>query len=299
MVVTSVKYYIGIDGGGTKTEFVLTDERDNVLSSLLKTGSNPNDIGIENSYLLLLNGIKELLHGREIDRENLFIFAGVAGAGVGDTAKILQEKLSAEYPHVQVASDLMNALEVCLRGEDGVAVICGTGISCAICKEGKYKIVGGYGYLFEDGGSGYAYGRDAINAALKYEDGIGEKTVLLEYLQAHFSKTVRASLGELLRKGKFFVASFCPLVFQGWASGDAVCQKIVESNLQSTVWLVKNALALSNQEKKRLSFMGGVSKEPLFQERMCKEFADCEISFCEEKPVWGAVRLAIKGGMKC
>ena len=61
----------------------------------------------------------------------------------------------------------MNALEVCLQGEDGVAVICGTGISCAICKEGKYKIVGGYGYLFEDGGSGYAYGRDAINAALK------------------------------------------------------------------------------------------------------------------------------------
>ena len=292
MVVTSVKYYIGIDGGGTKTEFILTDEWDNVLSSLLKTGSNPNDIGIENSYLLLSNGIKELLQGREIHKETLFVFAGVAGAGVGDTAKILQEKLSAEYPHVQVASDLINALEVCLRGEDGLAIICGTGISCCICENGRTRIVGGYGYLFEDGGSGYAYGRDAVNAALKYEDGIGEKTVLLEYLCQKFGRSIRASLGELLTKGKFFVASLCPLVFQGYEAGDAVCKKIVESNLQSTVWLVKNALELSKHEKKRLSFMGGVSKEPLFQERMCKEFADCEISFCEEKPVWGAVRKA-------
>ncbi|MBQ3505972.1 MAG: hypothetical protein IJA89_04275 [Clostridia bacterium] len=293
-----MKYYIGIDGGGTKTEFVLTDERGNVLSRVLKTGSNPNDIGMENSYIVLSNGLKELLQGAMLNLNDLFIFAGIAGTGVGETAKILQEKLSVEYPHVQVASDLMNALEVCLQGEDGLAVICGTGLSCCICENSETRIVGGYGYLFEDGGSGYAYGRDAVNAALKYEDGIGEKTVLLKYLQTYFSKTVRASLGELLTKGKFFVASFCPIVFQGYAAGDAVCKKIVENNLQSTVWLVKNALALSKQKKKKLSFIGGVSKEPLFQERMRKEFDDCEVLFCAEKPVWGAVRLAIQRGEK-
>ncbi len=103
-----MKYYIGIDGGGTKTEFVLADENGNALTSLLKEGSNPNDKGIENSYNILLKGIQELLKGKEISPQNIFIFAGISGAAVGNNAKILKTKLSKDYPNVEVESDLMN-----------------------------------------------------------------------------------------------------------------------------------------------------------------------------------------------
>lgn len=291
-----MKYYIGIDGGGTKTEFVLTDGQGNVLSHTVKEGSNPNDIGIEKSYDILSGGLKEILYGKEIEKEDAYIFSGIAGAGITENARALQAMLEKEYPNVAVASDLMNAWELCLEGEDGLVVICGTGICCCVFENGTMKTVGGYGYLFEDGGSAYAYGRDAINSALKAEDGIGEKTVLLEYFQACLGKSIRSNLGKLQRKGKFFVASFCPLVFQGYADKDNVCKKIIDNNFENTTELIKGALSVAAKEIRKIAFIGGVSKEPLFQEYIKKEFGDKQLIFCQEKPVFGALRRAIRQG---
>ena len=56
------KYYLGIDGGGTKTEFILIDEQGNVLNRYLDKGSNPNDIGIENCVSVLRGGIERTLN---------------------------------------------------------------------------------------------------------------------------------------------------------------------------------------------------------------------------------------------
>ena len=286
-----MKYVIGIDGGGTKTEFVLADAQGNILKQIIKEGSNPNDIGIERCVDILQVGLEEI--AGEYDKNDLHIFAGIAGAGVGSNANAIREGL-AEYPQTQVDSDLANALEVCLSGEDGLVVICGTGISCCIRENGQLRFVGGYGYLFEEGGSGYAYGRDAIIAALKCEDGVGEKTVLLEYLQGYFGKSIRASLGELLRKGKSFVASFCPLVWKGYDEGDKVCEKIVEDNLRHTVALIKSALGVMGKKTGKITFIGGVGKAPLFQQRMRQELCGGDLEFCQEKPVLGAVKRAMK-----
>ena len=294
-----MQYYIGIDGGGTKTEFVLTDANGTVISRALKEGTNPNDKGIEGAYSVLRNGIKELLQGKQIPSQSVYIFAGISGAGVGENAKRLQEKLQTEFPRVELQSDTMNALEICLNGADGLAVICGTGISSIISVEDKTKTVGGYGYLFEDGGSGYAYGRDAVKAALRYEDGVGEYTLLYEYLTKSLGRGVRASLGEMLAKGKFFIASHCPLVFEGYRNGDEVCKAIVEQNVRHTLSLIKEALGIYPKANPRIGFTGGVSKIPEFQAFMKENLKDYEVYFCEEQPVIGAVRRAMKGERKC
>ena len=288
-----MKYYIGIDGGGTKTEFVLTDENEKVINRIVKGGANPNDIGINACVNLLREGIFEL--SKSYNQNDLYIFAGISGAGVGENAKRLTQLLTKYYSNVKVASDLMNALEICLEGKDGLAVICGTGISCCICKSGELKTVGGYGYLFEDGGSGYAYGRDAVKAVLRAEDGIGPATILTEYFHGNFNGSVRNALGEILRGGKALVASFCPLVFKGSALGDRISQEIVERNLAFTIALVKDALLVGGGIKK-VSFMGGVTQQAIFRERISKEFSEkYEVLFCDEKPVFGAVRKAIQG----
>lgn len=286
-----MNYYIGIDGGGTKTEFVLADEKGVELRRVMKKGCNPNDVGIEGSFAVLDDGIKELA----VDSGKTYIFAGVSGAGVGDNAKALRDKLSEKYENVEVASDLINALESSLLGKDGVAVICGTGISCCLSKAGAYKTIGGYGYLFEDGGSGYTYGRDGVKAALKYEDGYGEKTVLLQLFREKLGKGVRNSLAQLLLGGKSFVASLCPLVFEGMAAGDAVCKKIVEENLDHTVALIKSAIGLYGDKVRHIGFIGGVTREKVFRERMEAELGTAhELYYADEKPVFGAVRRAIK-----
>ena len=120
MIKTSTKYYVGIDAGGTKTEFVLTDESGLVLSQTVKGSANPNDITIDKAYRVLSDGLKELLQGREIDRRNLYIFAGVAGTGVGENASLLRDMLLQGYKNVSVSTDLVNALEIALGDEDGL-----------------------------------------------------------------------------------------------------------------------------------------------------------------------------------
>ncbi len=290
-----MKYYLGIDGGGTKTEFLLSDGTGNETGYVLQSSCNPNDVGRDRSYGVLRGGVEEILKSAGVAADDAYIYAGVAGAGVGDNAKCLQERLKKDYPHIEIGSDLGIAIETCLQGEDGLVVICGTGVSCCIRENGACKTIGGYGYLFEDGGSGYAYGRDAVRAVLRYEDGVGEKTVLSEYFRPFFGgKSARDALCEILHGGKTYVASFCPLVFKGYTDGDKVCGDIIERNLKYAVSLVKDALSVCNNENNILSFIGGISGEELFRRYMINEFGgQCELRFCDEKPVYGALRLAI------
>ena len=288
----AMKYFLGIDGGGTKTEFLLAANNGEEIAHVIKGGCNPNDIGVENTCKVLQNGVEEI--AKNISKKDLYIFAGVSGAGVAENAERIRTALAKVYPNVKVASDLRNALETCLGGKDGLAVICGTGISCSILQNGVRKTVGGYGYMFEDGGSGYAYGRDAVKAVLRVEDGVGEETVLTVYLREALGESVHDALGKILRGGKSAVASFCPLVFKGYALGDKVCVKIIERNLECTAALVNDALLVGGSIKK-VAFMGGVSKERLFREYMKEKFGkELELSFCEEKPVVGALRLALQ-----
>ena len=286
-----MKYFIGIDGGGTKTEFVLTDEQGNIVNRVLKSGCNPNDIGIDGSYRVLLDGIQEIAKGYQAD--DIYIFAGISGAGVANNALQLQSLLANDYPQVEVKNDLVNAVESCLNGEEGIAVICGTGISCCMYKDGVYTTIGGYGYLFEDGGSGYSYGRDAVKAAIQYEDGYGEETVLLSYLKARFQKSVRASLGQLLLGEKSAVASLCPLVFDGAMAGDKVCKDIIRFNLDCTVSLIENTVKLYKNPTCAIGFVGGLTKENCYRETMQSAFAsEHPLLFSERKPVYGSVRKA-------
>jgi len=133
-----------------------------------------------------------------------------------------------------------------------------------------------------------------VKAAIKYEDGYGEQTVLLSYLQSRFQKSVRASLGTLLLGGKSVVAALCPLVFGGAAAGDKVCQEIIKYNLQCTVSLIKSTVALYNDPSCTIGFIGGLSRESAYREKMQAEFGDKHLlCYGMQKPVYGAVRKAV------
>ena len=84
------------------------------------------------------------------------------------------------------------------------------------------------------------------------------------------------------------------MVFAGLAMGDEVCAQIVEENLSATVELLKNALTIYNEKECKISFIGGLTKEQLFRERMNKEFGEkYELVYANLAPVYGAVRIAV------
>lgn len=294
------EYYIGIDGGGTKTEFVLTTETGIVCNRILKKGCNPNDLGIDESCKVIQGGIECLLKESSISPSEVSIYAGVSGAGVGENAKRMTETLRKTYPNVTVKSDLTNAVETCLKGEKGIVAICGTGNSCAIYDGERYKVVGGYGHLFEEGGSGYAIGRDGVIAVLKAEDGLASDTLLREYVYQNYGRPLRSALPKLLLGGKSEVGRICPLVFQGYENGDRVCREIIEKNLRYVIGFLESVKELYGDRRCKIGFIGGITENGYFQETFKAAFAENEIVFGSFKPVYGAVRLALTtAGKNC
>ena len=92
--------------------------------------------------------------------------------------------------------------------------------------------IGGWGYLLEHGGSGYAIGRDAIRAALDDSEGTGPATSLSRLVAERAAMPLERLVLEVYRRDPAFVASFAPLVFDADAADDAVAKGILSRNVR-------------------------------------------------------------------
>jgi len=218
-----------IDGGGTKTEFVLFTGSGQLLKRLVLGGSNPNTVGSEASQALLKRGIDQLL---EVSPNICALYAGIAGCGLAAVQKPVQTFLEKLYPgiRIKVASDVPNVIYSAPVEERCIAVICGTGsVVFAKTPEDMYRI-GGWGWLWESGCSGYDFGRDALRAALADRDGTGPQTCLRELVQTRLGGDVLEKLGEIYRLGQDGIAAFAFAVFEALDRGDPVADAILEKN---------------------------------------------------------------------
>lgn len=105
----SEKMMIGIDGGGTKTEFVLFSESGRVLNRIVLGGSNPNTVGMENAINILQLGIDTLLR---IKGKISGIFVGAAGLDSGNNTSKIKKMLKEKYPKVKIRceNDVFNVI---------------------------------------------------------------------------------------------------------------------------------------------------------------------------------------------
>ena len=121
----SEKMMIGIDGGGTKTEFVLFSESGRVLNRIVLGGSNPNTVGMENAINILQLGIDTLLR---IKGKISGIFVGAAGLDSGNNTSKIKKMLKEKYPKVKIRceNDVFNVIACGKNLDQCVAAICGT-----------------------------------------------------------------------------------------------------------------------------------------------------------------------------
>lgn len=298
-----MKYVIGIDGGGTKTECILADENGVIVASSIGGPTNPNIIKstvLYQTFEILLHQLKE----QASDQYNLVthMFAGISGAGNPNNRKEIKHILTeivSKTVRVEVYPDSINALYSGTFGAPGIVQISGTGsITYGINSENKHDRVGGWGYLFGDEGSGYDIGRQGIIAALKAFDGRGEATTLLEMLYTHFDvkdgqELIYEIYSSTIPKGK--IAPISQVVFKAYKSGDTIAQEIVSNVVDelttSIVTLYKKLFHTSGQVE--LVLCGGVFKEkdllfPLLEKKL-KQYNSFSIVVPEVSPVGGSL----------
>lgn len=228
--------FLGIDGGGTKTEFLVVSAEGYVLKRIVKSGCNPNDIGYAKMVSLLLDGLGEILiEFRSIKA----IFCGIAGISTGNYAKRLYEELKKHYSkiNIQIKNDSFNIFA--LEDRADMAVISGTG-SVVFVKEGDtYKRLGGWGYLLDDAGSAYDLGRDALREALREEDRKEAPSLLCRLLREKLkTATVWEHINTIYCEGKPYIAGLASVVFEAYRQGDEKARQIIDRNAEALAgWL--------------------------------------------------------------
>lgn len=293
------EFYLGIDGGGTKTEFALADSNGTIIKTVCLGASNPSDIGIEKSLDVLRRGIIEVCGN--IEKSNISVFAGIAGGSSAGVYEQISEFLSKfGFGYTKNGSDAMNAVSASLGDADGISVIMGTGSVTFAKVNGKTYRVGGYGYLLGDSGCGFSLGREAIFAALSFEDGSGEKTALYEAVRKKCgTERVIDSLGKFYSEGKRTIAQYAPLVLQAYVNGDKVAKTILFDELEKVAKSIRGASKhLPNtKEPVKVVLCGTLcTKDDIIYRALCEimEKDNYSISICKSPMIIGALNLAKK-----
>ena len=290
-------YYLGIDGGGTKTEFALSDSDGKIVSRLFMDGCNPNTVGIEQTKCIIEQGVIQV--SKDIPLSSVVAYAGIAGCASESYAsevKGVLEKLS--LAACDVGSDNNNLVAAGLGESEGITMILGTGICSYVVKKEETKRIAGWGYLFDNGGSAFHIGRDAINAYFSAYDGTGEETTLVQRIKQTFSDSNAEFLKYLYSGGNKLVSSYAMCVFDEAEKGDKVSITILKKHIAEIAKLIRASLSHFSDYKESIQVIlgGGLTNQALLLPYLLDELGDdtkrCKIQILDVPPVNGALELA-------
>ena len=290
-------YYLGIDGGGTKTEFALSDPNGKIVCRLFMDGCNPNTVGIENAKRIIENGVVQVC--KDVPLSSVAVDAGIAGCAsesYADEIKSMLEKMS--FAACDVGSDNNNIVAAGLGENEGITMILGTGICSYVVKKEETKRIAGWGYLFDNGGSSFHIGRDAINAYFSAYDGSGEETTLVQRIKETFSYSNSEFLKYLYSGGNKLVSSYAMCVFEEAEKGDKVSITILKKHIAEIAKLIRASLSHFSDYKESVPIIlgGGLTNQALLLPYLLDELGDdtkrCKIQVLNVPPVNGALELA-------
>jgi glucosamine kinase len=301
-----VPYYLGIDGGGTKTTCAVGDEA-KTLATATAGPSNIVRVGEARARESLQQAVRQACASAGITPAQVKrTCVGGSGAVRPELAAtvrdILGEVLSSP---VDVVGDMEIALEAAFGSGPGVIVIAGTGsISYGRDQRGNTARAGGWGFAIGDEGSAHWIGREAIRAILRTSDRASdEKSFPGSNLAAALYKTwgVR-SLDDLAHLANAVpppdFASLFPTVA---ASKDGLALEVLSSAglelAQIAAAVIRRLFPTSAVKTVPIAMIGSVFRHAArvkesFYNELRRIDPSVEISPTMVEPVEGALRMA-------
>lgn len=294
-----MKYYLGIDGGGTRTTAAVSDEKGNVIFKAVGKSINFYSVGMEKARENLKTVINDIYRNiGNIEFENAFIGCSALDneASEETIAALCDGIINAK--EIGMNSDVYVALASSGEDECRIVAICGTGsIVAGIDESGNVKTKGGWGHIFGDEGSAYSIAVNALKAsAMLYDE--GKITPLVKKAEEFFGVgDFRDAIDRIYspETTKDVLASFSAKVGE-IAEADFVAKTVIVNEAH---FFSKTVLALLNEMKNctLLSLYGGVFEyNELFRNSFIddiKEFhSDLKIEILPLPPEEGALKIA-------
>lgn len=224
---------LGVDGGATKTLAAVLDIDERRIYLGQSGPSNHHSVGFNSASQSIATASGAALAAAGVQPQDLrAAVLGIASADLPLDCQRLQEgaPLLKHIPHRTMVNDVIVAWASGTLGKPGIAIISGTGSNCfGVDGAGNAWRCGGWGHILGDEGSGYAIGHAALLAIVRFRDGRGPWSPLVDAaLERYMAATVEdlaAMVYESL--GKAEIADLTALVVSAAADGDAVSAGIL------------------------------------------------------------------------
>ncbi|MCC5836036.1 MAG: hypothetical protein JJU20_15015 [Opitutales bacterium] len=301
----SMDYFLGVDGGGSNTRFVLTDARAEPVWIKHFGPSNIQEVctdEVKSTFNAALNEIACAATCGSIKSA----FLGIAGV----TSKLDRQfllNLVINHPTlrastIEIDHDVRIALAGGLKGRPGIALISGTGSSCyGRNASNKPYRCGGWGSLADDIGSGGWIGIRALQKAVRQADGRDAETSILglvkKFLQLNcmddfLNRVHRQGLSRPQR------ARLAPMVVEAASDGDPAAISIIQEAVRGLAELVHTCGNKLEMDAPEVVLVGGLTKAPYFstalKEAIVRSCPSCVFTENELSPSAGSVLLALE-----
>lgn len=223
-----MKYIIGVDGGGTKTEAISYDFQGNIVSKGISGAGNP----LINEKLAIANLNSAINQCTAYLRKEDFayLYIGLAGYGGLSNKEDFEKKLSDIYNvPCTVDNDAVIAHAALLSGKDGVLTISGTGsVSLAKYKE-TTAMAGGWGHLLGDEGSGMWIALEAFKKMTVEDDRQLATSRLTKNILSYLKcKEVSEMKKHIYTSSKGEIASIVPIIVEQANAGEREAYSILQ-----------------------------------------------------------------------
>jgi len=295
-------FFLGIDGGGTRTSCLIGDEK-SVLGSGCAGASNVLRIGKAAARTALVEVIRQACDAAKIDPAQISrTCVGVAGAARPEVAEVVHRIMAETVSgQIEILGDMVIALQAAFGSGPGIVVIAGTGsIACGRNRAGQLARAGGWGFAVSDEGSGHWIGRAAISAALRAADQSDEVSPLLQAIMKVWNVEHRDAMVMAANASPEpdFAALF-PSVLATANAGEPAAASVLRRAGTELAALTKIVLGrlFSNADTVPVAMSGGVfANSALVREVFYNELrVQCPQVVVREKiaePVRGALDLA-------
>ncbi len=294
-------YYLGIDGGGTRTTAAVSDESGKVIYKSIGKTINFYSVGMEKARENLAEIIADV-YGNIGNITFKCAFVGCSALD-GEADEELTEALCGGI--IKSEKTAMNSdAHVALFSSDfdvpRCVVICGTGsMILGLDCENNIIVKGGWGHIIGDGGSGYSIAVNALAEAVNLFDENKTDEPLVKCAQEFFKvENLRGIIDSVYsdETTKDVLAEFAKSVSAECEKGDNRCIEILSAECDK---LLRTVCSLLDEMKECevVLLYGGVFKNnrifnEMFTERLSEIYPHIHIEFLSVAPEDGALKIA-------
>ena len=300
--------FLGVDGGGTKTEFVCIDGSGTVIARAVTGTTYHLQVGIDEAVRRLAQGITAVCEALEITPAAFdHAFFGLPAYGEDSVVDPQLDAACARllgHDRYACGNDMICGWAGSLGCEDGINIVAGTGSIGYGERDGQSARAGGWGEVFGDEGSAYWIAVQGLALFSRMSDGRAPKDVLYERIAEALSLRNDLELCERImgtdRMGRGEIAGLAGVVSRAASEGDAGAAAILKSaamELAAIACALRTRLGFPTGTPVPISWSGGVlSQEPLVRHPFLEALGEKAFTFVEPRfaPGHGAALYARK-----